>query len=129
MEVVDKVMVRGDDLVFDVFAKKPDPQTGVLVAVNLTAGKAYFTAKRSITVADEVADIRLGSAAPLAGVTIVVPTAGQVRIDVPPLATKGFQNDDVTLAYDVEVVEASGQVTTVQRGTLVVSPDVTRATT
>lgn len=128
MEVVDRGMQRGDDLVFDLTAKKPDPGTGVLLAINLTGGKAYFTAKRSITGTDELAEIRLGSQAPLAGVTIQNAPGGILRVDVPPAATKGFQNDPVVLAYDVEVVEATGQVTTVMRGLLTVSPDVTRAT-
>lgn len=128
MDVVDRVMQRGDSLVFDAFAKRPDPTTGIPLPVNLAGGKAWFTAKTQITAPDENAEVRLGSAAPLSGVAIVDAAGGQVRVTVPPSATKNFRNDPMALAYDVQVMDSAGTVTTVVSGLLTVRPDVTRAT-
>lgn len=127
METRDFQMRRGDTLIFDVFAKRPDPSplVDVLETIDLTGGKAWFTAKRTISEPDENADIRLSTS--LGGVAILNPTAGQVRTTVPPAKTTALPDDVVTFDYDVQVMDAAGVVTTVQAGRLFISPDVTRA--
>jgi hypothetical protein len=120
-------MVRGDTLTIDVHCEKPDPATGVLLPINLTGAKVWFTAKRFVTDDDLHAKVQVSTTG--GGVVVVNAPGGVARVTVPAGSTAPpvLPDDPIDLAYDVQVLEASGALTTVQRGTLTVNPDITLA--
>lgn len=127
MERIDLEIHRGDTSIFNVDAKRPDPSNpSLLLPINMTAGKAWFTAKRSVTDVDASAAIALSTAT--AGVAILNALGGQLQVTIPAAATVALPDDSVVLVYDVQVKDAAGVVTTVQWGKLTVDADVTRAT-
>lgn len=122
---IDLEMFRGDTKTFDVFATKPDPTIGTPTPIDLTAAKIWFTAKRTPTDADLNAVVALVSTG--SGITVVSAAAGQMRIAVPGASTNGLPDDPISLLYAVKVREASGVLTTVQSGALLVRPSAARA--
>ncbi len=130
MGIVNLEMSRGDTYVFDHFAKKRDPSVAILVPVDLTGGRAWFTAKRSPTDVDRNATIAISTLADDVydlGITVITAVAGQIRIAIPAAATKGLPDNSVDLLYDIQVADSGGNVTTTQHGVLTISPDVTLA--
>ena len=126
MDRKDLSIVRSDTYIFDVVAKRPDPDTGSLVPIDLTTGKAWFTAKRTLNDLDANAVIQLSTTT--SGVILLAAPLGIVRVTIPPLATTSLPNDPVALQYDIQVSDAAGVVTTIQKGLLMVEPDVTLTT-
>lgn len=126
MGLHDLEMFRGDTMTFDVFATKPDPTIGVPLPIDLTAAKIWFTAKRTPTDADLNAVVALVSTVGTA-ITVVSAASGQMRIAVPGASTNGLPDDPIALLYAVKVREASGVLTTVQSGVLLVRPSAARA--
>jgi hypothetical protein len=126
MEQKDISFPRGDTYAFEVVAKRPDPATGFLQVIDLTAGKAWFTAKRTVSDQDASATIALSTTT--SGVAIVDALGGRVRVTIPPAPTLALPDNPVNLRYDVQVMDSTGNVTTVQTGICSVVPDVTRAT-
>jgi len=130
MDVQNRKMTRGDTYAFDHFAKKPDPTTGILVPVDLTGGRAWFTAKRSITDVDVNAIVKVSTVADDVfglGITVINAAGGQIRVTIPAASTKVLPFNPVDLLYDIQVAESGGATTTSQSGVLTVSPDVTLA--
>lgn len=125
MEQKDLSFPRGDTYLFDVLAKRIDPQSGQPVTIDLTGGKAWFTAKKTLSDQDVSATIALSTTT--SGVAIVDPTSGRVRVTVPASSTT-LLDADQKLFYDVQVMDSAGVVTTAQYGLLRIQPDVTRAT-
>jgi hypothetical protein len=107
---------RGDVNVYDV---------DMSVALNAGSDKVWFTAKRDLNDLDTAAVVRKGmNAPPLSGIAIVDAPTGKVQvvIDVGELNI-----EDTALLYDVQLKQGT-RVTTVEKGTLRLSGQVTQAT-
>lgn len=118
--------IKGDTQGFDVFVTKYNEVTGEDEIVNLTGAKAWFTAKRTSEDLDSAAIIKLDSVANPSQVVITGVT-GKVRITLAPADTV---NSPVKwLEYDVQIKEVDGTVTTVQKGKLELTKNITRSTT
>ncbi len=116
-------MWRGDTFSFDL---DPiiDPKTNI--PRNLTGCKLWFTAKGNVALNDNQASIALDTAS-LGGVTIVDPVRALVTVTVPPIATRALPDGPVVLVYDVQLMLTNGTILTVEAGSIIVFPDVTRA--
>ncbi len=120
--VVDIEMTRGDTF----------PLLGAItnagVVVDLTDGKIWMTAssKAGSAIDDADALFQLTSDGP--EVVFVSAIGGTYRITIPPSATRGLLGL-TKIPYDVQFVDASGDVHTVVRGLLTIVPDVTIETT
>jgi hypothetical protein len=99
-------------------------------SVNLTGAKVWFTAKRYMTDADGAALIALSTTT--SGITITDGPAGQASLVIPPAATAALTTPNpptpLALWYDIQVKESDGTVTTVQKGRLLITGDVTQST-
>jgi hypothetical protein len=117
-------MSRGDtlQLAIQVLQDNGAPQ-------NLTGFTVWFTAKYTVYDADLRSVFALDNISPggNGGVVLTFPTIGEFTVTGPAVATQGFPDGVVTLVYDVQVEDASGNLTTVETGTLAVNPDVTRS--
>lgn len=120
-------VVRGDDLVFDVYATRFNEATGLDEPVPLTGGKAWFTIKHSTRDLDTDAILHFNSLDDPTKVMIVNPAEGQVRIDLTPADTIDLPRS--YLPFDVQIKEADGTVTTIARGSVEVDRDVTVSST
>lgn len=138
----DRTMRRGDTLFFldqvfqDVVTKElftvpttnpPTPPPPGSAPFNLAGCTLWFTAKAYAPDPDLRAVFELGSASPLAGVAVVVAALGTFSVTGLPVSTRGFPDGPVALSYDVQVMDGTGRISTVEQGTLVVVPDLTRA--
>lgn len=118
--MADLEMFRGDHFVYDAVVR-----VGGSVQ-NVTGWDFWFTAKQAKSLPDNLATIRQDTAA-LGGITITDAPSGKVRVTAPPVATYGLPDGDVLLYYDLQGRDGTGTIRTVDVGTLVVHPDVTRA--
>lgn len=93
--------------------------------VNLTGAAVWFTAKLRASDPDSKAVIAktLGQ-----GIAVTNASQGQARITLSPGDTASL-SAPISLSYDVQVKQTDGTVTTVESGALLVTADVTRATT
>jgi hypothetical protein len=116
-------MSRGDTMLWDTIVQ----QSGA--PVNLAGALLWFTAKRRLSDTDAQAVLRLGSPGTgLTGITITDSPNGAITVTVPAGATDALPDFTVTLYWDLQYRSAGGRVATANSGTLLVSPDVTRAT-
>jgi hypothetical protein len=121
----DLTMSRGDSLVYATTLYQLNQP--VKIPQDLTGAKVWFTAKRYFTDPDNQAVSQVDSVG--GGVVIVnPPVSGQIVVTLPFQATVGFPDSDVVLIYDIQIRTSGGLVLTLERGTLTVSPDATRAT-
>jgi len=107
-----------------------DRETGA--AVDVTGWTFWFTAKVAYPLPDARAQIALDNiVGGSGGVTLPSPTQGQGLATVQPGVTRQYPDGPVHLLYDIQAADASYPpvITTVERGVLVVEPDVTRAIT
>lgn len=96
---------------------------------DLTGGKLFFTAKLNVIDADPgVFQLAWQDGGISAGITVISPPSGIANVYIAPAATNTLADYDVELVWDLEFVSPAGDVFTVARGTLLVSPDVTRST-
>lgn len=123
-EPVELRLLRGDTSRVLLRATKLDPLTADMVAINLTGASVQFTAKRQVVDLDELALMRLTTEN--GGVVVARASEGIAVAVVPATAFASLPDDDLPVLFDAQVVEASGEVTTFMRGTIVVVPDVTR---
>jgi len=117
----DDPFYRGDTLIFDGVA------TLSAALLDLTAYTIWCTGKyrRSDADSDAVFEKTVGD-----GITLLTQsglTKGGFTVTIDPADTSGL-NYKTTLEYDVQVKDASGHIYTADSGTIVVSLDVTRAT-
>jgi hypothetical protein len=119
--MTDMILNRGDSIIFDVGVVRLNPTTGLNEPV--TAQKAWFTAKVNSRDADVDAIIKKDS---VSTPTKVLVTAGNVRVFLDPADTAIYK--DRWLVYDVQIKEASGSITTVERGKIELKKDVTIST-
>jgi hypothetical protein len=113
--MTDIQMVKGDTTIFDVHVTRFNPTTGLDENVPLTGAKAWFTAKKESTDLDASAVIAKNSVDHPSQVGITVSTA-MVRVTIIPTDTVNYPSK--WLNYDVQVREADGTITTVQKGKL-----------
>jgi hypothetical protein len=129
-------MRRGDTLAFTLTVLM-NPTTGEYGAmwpgeqqpfnttpVNLTGWRVIFTAKYETPDWDNQSVAQLDNQT-LGGVT-AAGTGGVVVVSMPPTATVGFADTTTTLVYDLQGIDASGNVHTFETGRLRVLADVTR---
>lgn len=136
-------MFRGDTLQFGVVVyaptQFPSSQLGYCTRCceappqNLSGWFVWCTLKKYLPNPDLLAVAQVTSqpaSFPLGGgILVAAPLLGQAHVTIPPAATQGFPDSDVLLEYDVQTQDPSGNIFTVERGTVVVEPDVTNATT
>lgn len=116
-------MVRGDTKQF----RSPVTLSGA--AVDLTGGKLIFTVKKALSDADvdAVAQKSWDAGTPH-GITVTTPGNGIAITTIDPSDTAGL-DAPVTLFWDLQYeTTGAAQVYTVDSGTLLVTPDVTRST-
>lgn len=91
--------------------------------VNLDGATLYLTAKwqYSDTDADAIFQLTNGS-----GITVTNPGAGAISITIPTSATSSLPYALLRLPYDLLVITLSGTRGYPLRGTLIISPNVTR---
>lgn len=127
MKVLDLDYLRGDTKAFDVSAQKQDPTIPTIFdTIDLTGAKVWCTIKRNVSDADINAIVQLSTTT--SGVTILNAVGGQARVTIPATSMLTLPDNLLDLPYDVQVKEVDGTVTTIQRGILHYSPDVTRST-
>lgn len=133
-------MLRGDTLVFTE-SVWTDLITGAIVGVpagqqpppgyvplDITGFTIWFTAKGEFPDPDNRSVSQLDNAS-VGGITVLSANPGKFKVQMPALATRDFADSDVVLQYDIQIEDAGGRVTTIETGTLTVSPDVTRTST
>ena len=114
-------MVRGDTAVLTYTAKLND------VAISLTGGKAWFTARRSYTSTTAVfAKDSASNGIVLDADQVAHP--GKFVVTISPTDTASLPDEVVTLVFDVQAKTSDGTVVTVAIGTISIEPDVTVVT-
>lgn len=94
--------------------------------VNITGWSIWVTIKKYPNDPDNQALAQLTITG--GGVTLDQPLSGVGHSIMPPSATSGLPDGVVPAIYDVQAKDLLGNIYTVESGTLLVSPDVTRAT-
>jgi len=89
--------------------------------IDLTGATLTFTAKW--TPRDTATVFTLNTSS---GITVTNATNGEVSITIPASATEDLPYDEVRLAYDLYVLTATALTGYPLRGTLVISPNITR---
>ena len=114
-------MRRGDDR--ELLIAVDGPVRGV--RQDITGWTLWVTAKRAVADADGVAVFRLKTGGQ--GIALTDPTAGLATAAIPAGATDGLEEETI-LYVDVQGKDGAGKVRTLASGTIVVVPDITRAT-
>ena len=96
------------------------------VPVNITGWKFWHTVKRH-SLDPDLQAIWQGTSDG-GQIIIVAAVVGRGTSTMPPQATVGFPDGDVALLYDLQIKDVAGNVFTIESSTVVVHPDVTRAT-
>ncbi len=137
--MAERAMTRGDTLTY-LLQVLANPVTRAVLSqaqglpfppgfapLDITGGKLWFTLKRTYADPDRAAVAQLSS--PGGGIVLTSPASGKATVTVPALVTANFPDGLTRLLYDVQLLDASGNVTTTEGGAYDVSPDVTRTTT
>lgn len=119
--MTDIEMTRGDSATFDVAVTRYNAATHVNDLV--TPDKAWFTAKANARDSDDSAVVALNSEDQPEQVLI---TTGSIRIKLDPEDTAEYLQR--WLVYDVQILESDGTITTIEKGKMQLSADVTLAT-
>lgn len=134
----DRQLFRGDTLFFldsvwmDVLTKAiftvpvqniPPPNAS---PYSLAGVRIWVTVKNYVPDPDAAAVMDLDNQA-LGGVTIISATQGTFSVTGPAQATIQFPDSPVPLEFDIQLKTATGEIYTIERGTLTVLPDITRA--
>jgi hypothetical protein len=126
--VVDRWMYRGDTLLFQVQVYQPPPASSA--PQNLTGWFLACMVKKQFADTDALA-VAVSKTTGVAPNIITFPfgaAAGIIQVSIGPLNTITLGDGITRLVYDIQCIDPSGNVTTVERGRLNVRPDVTRAT-
>ncbi len=115
---------RGDTVVIDY--DLVDPDLGAPLDLTLPGVKVWFTVKYYLDDKDVKALAQLTLGAGIA--TRDVLTSGRIRVTLPATVTAQVNEGATRLYYDLQVLDGTGRVTTVEKGLFVVEPDVTRTT-
>jgi hypothetical protein len=113
--------IRGDDEIYELTLRQADG-----TPLNLVGASLWFTIKRSAEDSDAqaVTQKTIGS-----GITVMDAAAGRADVRIAAANMAALPSKRIVLAWDCQVKDANGVISTVDRGELVVEPDVTRATT
>ena len=95
---------------------------------NLDGCTLRFTAKWKWTDADAAALIVLDNGL-TGGITVTDAANGICRVDIPGSSTQSLPYYELRLVYDIQLFDTNSKRYTPMRGTLIVLPDSTRATT
>lgn len=119
---VRRALVRGDTGVFDFDLVD---YLGVPQNLTLTGVKVWFTVKYYLGDQDSQAVAQLTLGAGIA--TRDVLTSGRIRVTLPASVTQYVKDGTTRLYYDLQILDGTGRITTVEKGLFLVDPDVTRA--
>lgn len=114
-----KKLYRGDHIVFEAALSQAKK------ALAITGYTIWFTAKPNISLPDGGSGViqkTIGN-----GITVLDASQGKIRIGLVPADTAGI-NQETKYECDVQVKSPTNEVSTVARGTVTVSIDVTQAT-
>jgi hypothetical protein len=120
---VERKMFRGDTLAFQVQVFQSPPFN--TVPQNLTGWTLWFTVKFNTQDPDNIAVFQGTNLTNPPGVTINNYAQGLATPSMPPVSTRGFPDGVTSLFYDVQAMDPSGNIYTVEAGTVDVLPDVT----
>ncbi len=126
--IVDRWSYRGDSLIYQVQIYQPPPAQ--FAPQNLTGWFFAATAKRNLADQDNQAVAVSKTTGTIPNI-ITYPngaSAGVIQVSFGPLNTITLGDSKVRLYYDIQGIDTSGNVTTVERGRWTVLPDVTRST-
>jgi hypothetical protein len=112
-------MVRGDTFRFRVTIT----QNGE--TVDLTGGTFTMTAKWEVD--DENVNAVFTKTSPAGGIALTDPTNGLITVTLSPSDTNPLPDNTVSLFYDIQYVNALGEIYTPLYGTLRIVPDITVA--
>lgn len=102
-------------------------------AINIAGWTFWFTAKFALANPDKQAGISQDNISPTppgnGGIVLVNASLGQGVVTVQPVVTRCFADGPTEMDYDIQVEDTGGIITTVERGCIVVVPDVTRSIT
>src|SRR5579872_7247955 len=114
------IMTHGDSRVWQATISN-------LTSTGLTSCTFWLTVKRAITDPDASAIFQKLNAS----FTVVQngnqTTPGIVQVTINPVDTSGIAEYGVSLVYDVQMKDSTGNIYTVDSGTLTLTPDVTQA--
>jgi hypothetical protein len=125
--IVDRKMFRGDTLTFQIQIFQPYPFQNS--PQNLTGWFLQFTLKRWFPDQDPQA-LAVSKSTGVAPNVIVFPnglSAGLVQVSSGPSNTLTLGDGIVRGVYDIQGIDPSGNVTTLEIGRMRIMPDVTRA--
>lgn len=115
-------ITRGDSVVFTVEVMAGSERYDITAGVDL-----FYTAKRRPTDLDSAAVIRKDTAG-TGGITITDDDeGGYAEIEIEPGDTSSLEARDLSLTYDLQLVEGV-EVHTIAGGSLLVTPDITITT-
>lgn len=111
--------IRGDDETYELTIKDRNN-----VAIDLTGCSLWFTVKRdeSETDAQAIAQKTIG-----AGITVVNAGTGRADVRLAAADTASLSGKRAKLVWDCQIKDATGVVSTVDSGVLLVEADVTRS--
>ncbi len=89
--------------------------------IDLTGASLTFTAKWTPRDTDTIFELTETD-----GINVTNPTNGEITVTIPSTATTTLPYDEVRLAYDLYVLTLTSVTGYPLRGTLVVSPNITR---
>lgn len=113
-------LVRGDsyEMTFEVKDRNE-------VVINMTGYTVWMTAKNYISDVDLSAVFQKTLSS---GITLTNATLGQVRVVLSPTDTSSLGDVTSYLHYDIQMKNGSGQIFTIIKGVITVTPDITRST-
>ena len=99
--------------------------------LDVTGWSFWFTAKWAVPNPDAQAAIAqdCNVEGGNGGIVLVAPTQGQGIVTVLPIVTRQFADGPECMEYDIQAMDLSSIITTVERGQQIVFPDITRAIT
>jgi hypothetical protein len=125
---VERSVFAGDSLIFQVQVYQPPPASAA--PQNLTGWSLQFTAKMQYADTDSLA-VAISKTTGVSPNVITFPNGaatGLIQVAVGPLAFQTLGSARVRLVYDIKTIDPSGNVTTIERGRLVVWPAATDTT-
>ncbi len=111
----DREMFRGDNAEFALSVVRNG------APVDLTGAKVWMTARRSYgspVIFSKTSD-------PDEGIEVVFAEGGLATVTTSNLDTAELASEEITLIYDVQVLDPTGRISTVETGTILVKPDAT----
>jgi hypothetical protein len=120
-----QTMTRGDTLVIKLVVR--DSITGAVMPV--PGWTFWFTVKRFASDPDEYAVFAAKTGDGSGGIVVTDVNLGALTVTMPASKTRLFPDTPTKLLYDVQAMDATGVVSTIDSGTILIDPtsDITRA--